>query len=273
MNRSARYCPIALLAVVLAVVPHSRGTAQAADIPTRGPVINIVEWDGGTLPPVFDRSDQLPLTGADIRSLSQHDFSPEQIAKMVGERRFVGDASAAGLIDLKKSGVAPEVIQAVSRHALPPNRALSLTIRLEFEGTSREARKRYLYVIVPDGEIERIFTADLGSVLAGRWRQDTTVDRTDLVLPKHVRQVTFSGEVPLKTYGQKTIRVFTSTRPGIYTSADIPEADVPGIKTYTINYPVSSLLQHCELQVRYKQDPVVPYKWEMVGSYLQCEWH
>ena len=248
-------------------------TARSADLPTGGAIVNIVEWDGGELPPVYARSDQLPFAREDILELIQNDFTPEQIARMVRERRYVGDVSAGALVDLKKSGVAPPVIQAVSRHALPPNRALHLSVRLEFEGTSREARRRYFYIIIPDGEIERIFTADLGGVLSGRWRRDVRVDQTDPLLPRQVRRITFSGEVPLKTYGQKTIRVFTSTRPGIAASADIPEADRPEVREYRIDYPVSSLQQDCQLQVRYRQDALLPYKWQMVGAYLQCEWN
>ena len=262
----------ALLAIVLTAVGLRFGNADA-DVPTRGPVINIVDWDGGDLPPVYERSDQLPLSREDIVSLSQNDFAPSEIARMIQERRFVGDASAEGLIGLKKAGVDAQIIQAVSRHALPPNRALYLTVQIEFEGTSVEARNRYLYVIIPDGDHERIFTADLGAVLAGQWRQDVVVDGTDPLLPKRIRRVTFTGEIPLKTYGQRKIQVFTSARPGIYTSEDIPETDRPQIRNYTIDYPVSSLRQDCRLQIRYRQDILVHHKWQMVGSHMQCEWN
>lgn len=247
-------------------------TGQAADAPAGAGVVNIVSWDGGDLPPVYERSNQLPLGPEDVLHLSRNGFTPQQIVRMVQERRFVGDASADALIDLKKAGVAPEVLQAVSLHALPPNRALNLSIELTFEGTSREARMRYLYVILPDGPHERVFTADLGAVLSGHWHQDVLMDSTDPLLPKQIRRITFSGEIPLKTYGQKKVLVFTSARPGIYTSADVPEADRPGIQEYTLDYPVSSLRRNCLLQVYYKQDAAVPYKWHMVRSHLQCEW-
>lgn len=247
--------------------------AHAADVPTRGPVVNIVEWDGGALPPVYERSDQLPLTREDILNLSRNDFTPEGIVRMVEERRFVGDASPGALIQLKKAGITPEVIQAVSRHALPPNRALTLSIHLEFEGTSAEARRRYLYVVIPDGPYERTFTADIGAVLARRWQRDIVVDQTDPLLPKQVRHVTFSGSVPLKTYGQKEVLVFASTKPDVYTSADIPRADRAGVRKYLMDYPASSLLQDCRLRVRFRQDSVLPYKWQMVGSHLECEWN
>lgn len=272
MREPTSYPFTVLIAVVLVSIGLQVERANA-DVPTRGPVINIVDWDGGDLPPVYERSDQLPLTQEDIVNLSRNDFAPGEIARMIQERRFVGNASAEGLIDLKKAGVDAQVIQAVSRHALPPNRALYLTVQIDFEGASTEARNRYLYVIIPDGDHERIFTADLGAVLAGQWRQDVMVDATDPLLPKRIRRITFTGEIPLKTYGQRQIQVFTSTRPGIYASADIPEADRPKIREYTIDYPACSLQQDCRLLIRYRQDALVPYKWQMVGSNLRCEWN
>lgn len=265
--------PLRALSLIAALSLFLPGAARAGDVPTRGAVVNIVKWDGGELPPVYERSSQLPLTRNDILNLSHNGFAPEAIVRMVRERRFVGNASADALIELRKAGVAPEVVQAVSLHALPPNRALRLTVQLDFEGASREARQRYLYILIPDGPHERIFTADLGTVLAGRWHNDTMVDQTDPVLPRQIRRITFADSIPLKTYGEKTIRVFLSARPDIETSADIPEADRPGVREYRIDYPESSLLQECRLRVRFKQDPVLPYKWKMTGSHIECEWN
>lgn len=260
------------ISLALALAGWSQG-GWTAEIPTRGAVINIVTWDGKNLPPIYERSDQLPLTLEDVINLSRNDFADEAISRMVRERRFAGNASAGALIELKKAGVSQKVIQAISLHALPPNRELTLAIQLEFAGLSREARKRYLYVIIPDGRIERIFTADLGAVLAGNWRRDERVDLTDPLLPKQVRRITFADRVPLKTYGPKTMQVFTSTRPDIFQSADIPEADRAGIREFSFEYPVSSTLQDCRLQVRYRQDVLLPYKWHMEGARFQCEWN
>jgi hypothetical protein len=234
--------------------------------------VNIVEWDGGELPPVYERSDQLPLTREDIIDLSSSDFASDQIARMVVERRFVGDATAEGLIELKRAGVAVDVIEAVSRHALPPNRSLDLTVELYFEGTSTEARRRYLYVIIPDDPLQRVFTADLGAILAGKWQHDVRVDETDPLLPKRIRKVVFSGRVPLKDPGRKRVFVLTSTVPDIHGLDDIQEADRAGMEEHWIDYPSSSLRQDCQLRVRYRQDAVLPHKWRMVGTHLQCEW-
>lgn len=266
MKQQIRIC------LALALAGWSQ-TVWAADVPTRGAVVNIVTWDGKNLPPIYERSDQLPLTLEDVVNLSRNDFDDEAIRRMVQERRFAGDASAGSLIELKKAGVSQKVIQAISLHALPPNRALTLSIQLEFAGLSREARRRYLYVIIPDGPVERIFTADLGAVLAGSWRRDERVDLTDPLLPRQVRRITFADRVPLKTYGVKTMQVFTSTKPDIFQSSDIPAADRAGIREFSFDYPVSSTLQDCRLQVRYRQDVLLPYRWHMAGAHFQCEWN
>ncbi|MDA0748473.1 MAG: hypothetical protein O2954_18295 [bacterium] len=247
------------------------GISTAADIPS--PVVNIVRWDSKDLPPVYERSEQLPLTREDLLTLSRNEFSPETLARMVRQRHYTGDASATALVELKQLGVPPAVIEAVSLHALPPNRFIQLTVQLEFDGTSAESRQRYLYVILPDGNQERIFTADLGTVLAGRWHNDTRVDQTDLLLPRQIRQVSFSDTIPLKSHGAKTLLVVTSTRPDIQSISDIPEADRKNAREYTLNYPVSSLQQDCRLRVRYHQDAVLPHKWEMVSTHLDCEWN
>ena len=42
--------------------------AKPADLPTPGPVVNIVEWDGNELPAVYERSDQLPIGPTDLIS-------------------------------------------------------------------------------------------------------------------------------------------------------------------------------------------------------------
>src|SRR5215472_7808600 len=86
--------------------------------------INVVKWDANALPRVFQRSDQLPLTDEDLVKLAKAGFEARQLVKMIEERRCACDASADGLIRLKQQGVPPDVISAVSLHALRPNRAL-----------------------------------------------------------------------------------------------------------------------------------------------------
>ena len=98
------------------------------------------------------------------------------------------------------------------------------------------------------------------------------MDQTDLLLPKKVRRIAFSATVPLKTYGRKKAMVFTSTRPNIFTSADIPTADRAGVREYEFDYPTSSLQRDCTLQVLHKQDAMVQDRWHLVRTYFECEW-
>ena len=250
----------------------------APNVLEEGRVVNIIDWDGGNLPRLYERSDQLPLKMADVTKLVDNGFSTQAIVKMIQERRCQCDASVDGLVALKKAGAAEAVVQAVSLHALPPNRQLELIITMDFEGlggqdaVSSRARKGYLYLIIPDGDRERVFMGNLQTILAGHWQRDGLVDNTDLLLPKKVRRIVFAAEVPLKTYGPRTALVFTSTKPDIYTSADIPPADRAGVQKYPFDYPESSLQRQCTLQVLHRQDALLADKWHLERAHFQCEW-
>ena len=271
----------AILSLALALPLTAQQSASAAgkgiDPLARGEIFNIVDWDGGALPRRYERSDQLPMSLEDVGKLSAGKFSVAAITKLLEERRCACDASVDALLALKQAGVAEEVIQAVSLHSLPPNRSIGLTISLDFEGlgnqaVSSKARKGYLYLIVPDGDKERIFVGNLQAILAGHWQRDALVDQTDLLLPKKVRRVSFAAEVPLKTYGPKKALVFTSTKPDIYTSADIPEQDRAAVQEFEFDYPSSSLKRTCNLQVLYRQDAMLANRWHLERTHFQCEW-
>ena len=260
------------------------GDAQRINALEEGYVFNIIDWDGGEVPRLYERSDQLPLTLADVRKLSANEFAVEDIVKMIEERRCACDASVDALVELKGAGVAPEVIKAVSLHALGPNRRLGLRIIIDFEGlggaeevggapeVSSSARRGYLYLIVPDGDRERVFLGSLQTILGKKWQRDGLVDNTDLLLPKKVRRIVFESEVPLKTQGAKRAMVFTSTKPDIYTSGDIPAQDREGVQYFEFEYPKSSLQQSCVLQVLYRQDALLADKWQLVRTHFECEW-
>ena len=81
-----------------------------------------------------------------------------------------------------------------------------------------------------------------------------------------------SAEVPLKTHGVKKAMVFTSTRPDIFTSADIPQADRAGVQEFEFEYPATSLQRNCVLQVLHRQDAMLPDKWHLVRTHFECEW-
>ena len=276
---------IAALAALALALPAAAQSSSifhkaTAQLPKGGEfVFNIVDWDGGKLPKrYYERSNQLPMSLADVSKLSANKFSTEAIVKMLEERRCACDASADALVALKKDGISEQVIQAVSLHALPPNRSFGLTISLDFEGlggastVSTQARKGYLYLIVPDDDKERVFIGNLQAILARRWQRDELIDNTDLLLPKKVRRVTFASEVPLKTYGLKKALVFTSTKPDIYTSADIPEADRDGVQEFEFEYPTASVESQCSLQVLYRQDAMLANRWHLERTHFQCEW-
>lgn len=276
----------AYLTAALAVWTGGSAGAQATtpaagagrDLLAEGQIYNIVDWEGGPLPRRYERSDQLPLTLEDVRRLSQSRFSGKSIVKMIEERRCACDASVDALIGLKEAGVPEEVLQAVSLHSLRPNRSVYLAITVDFEGlggnaaVSTQARRGYLYLIVPDGDRERVFFGNLAEILARRPQAAEAVDNTDLLLPRQVRRVLLSAEVPLKVPGPKKALVFTSTRPNIYSSADIPEADRSGAQEYEFEYPASSVQRLCGLQVLYRQDALLPDAWQLVRTHFQCEW-
>ena len=276
-----KYIAIAIIAVLIgtqALTAQQSTSASNADPLARGQLINIIDWDGGTLPKRYERSQQLPMAPEDVKKLSASQFSEEAIIKMLEERRCACDASIAALIDLKEAGVSEAVLQALSLHALPPNRAVELTIHLDFEGLggnkplSTQARQGYLYLIVPDGQRERVFVGNLQQILAGRWQRDGQVDNSDLLLPKQDRRVTFAADVPLKTYGTKKALVFTSTRPNIYGSADLIARERERASEYAFTYPPSSLQSSCALQALYRQDQMLSDKWHLKRTNFQCEW-
>ena len=284
----SRLLPCMALVVILGMLRASTAAGQrgspagstggSIDPLAAGLIHNIVEWDGGELPRRYERSDQLPMSLEDVSKLSASSFSDEAIVKMIRERRCACDASVDALVRLKEAGVSEAVIEAVSLHALAPNRSLFLVITMDFEGlggateVSAKARRGYLYLIIPDGDRERVFLADLQSVVSRRWQHDTMVDRTDLMLERKVRRVTFAAEVPLKTYGPKKALVLTSSRPNIFTSADIPAADRVGVQQYEFDYPSSSLQRICDLQILYRQDQMLPDQWHLVRTNFTCEW-
>ncbi|MDA0334190.1 MAG: hypothetical protein O2782_03390 [bacterium] len=271
-------------AVALVLLGVLSASAQSADTATpggrampAGAVFNIVDWEGGALPAVYERSGQLPLSLAEVVQLHEAKFSDDAITKMLQERRCSCDASVTSLVQLKTAGVSEAVIQAMSLHALAPNRSIDLAIQLDFEGlagaasVSTQARKAYLYLIIPDGERDRVFFGNLQQAL-GRTATRTQVDNTDILLPKVVQRASFVARVPLKTHGPKRALVFASTRPDIYTVADIPAADLKAAQEFTFEYPASSLQSRCSMQALHRQDAMLPGLWHLERSHFECEW-
>ncbi|MBZ4394706.1 hypothetical protein VZQ01_30195 [Myxococcus faecalis] len=234
---------------------------------------NIIQWDPNNLPRIYERSDQLPLTDEELTKLSQAGFEPADLVKMIEERRCACDASADGLIKLKKAGVDKKVLAAVSRHGITPNRELELLITLDFTGESRVAREAFLYFFVEDGDLTRVFTANISELLQRRNRHETNVDRSDILVARTVRRVQLAGRVPLKTYGKHSVMVAASASPTLTHPSQLNAQERSKAQTYTFDYPRASLMSQCRLTAGYRRDAVLAYKWNFEGSRFECEWN
>jgi hypothetical protein len=248
----------------LPVLPFPTGQVQT---------LNLIDWGSNQLPPIYERSDQLPLTDEEVDKLSRAGFTAPQLVKMVQERRCACDASADGLIRLKQAGVAPEVLSAISLHALPPHRALNLLVTLDFTGASREARDAFLYFFVEDGELTRVMSLNIPELLRNQNAHDTTVDRSDILRARLVRRIQLPGSVPLKMYGPHRLMVVSSAKPTLTHPSQLTEQERAKAQVYTFEYPRSSLQSLCRLTAGYRQDAVLAYKWRFEGSRFECEWN
>ncbi|HUM10744.1 MAG TPA: hypothetical protein VLT82_07345 [Myxococcaceae bacterium] len=263
--------------LLVALLAQSRSTAQGPPSfpPGMGSqqAVNMAQWDSNALSPMYERSEQLPLTDAEVTRLSQSGFAPDQLVKMIEERRCACDASAEGLIRLKTSGVDPSVISAVSLHALKPNRALNLEVTLDFSGESRRARNAYLYVFVDDGDLTRVLSANLDELLRRPNAHETTVDTSDYLIPRTVRRIVLPGQLPLKTYGRHTLLVASSASPNLTHPSQLRAQDRAAAQTYLLDYPRASLQSLCRLTAGYRRDAEIADRWRFQGSRFECEWN
>ncbi len=262
-----------LTAALCAQVAPSLPTASRAFPSQSASTVNIVQWDSNKLPRVYERSEQMPLTDDDLVKLAKEGFDAAMLVKMIEERRCACDASAEGMIRLKKSGVPAEVIQAVSLHGLKPNRALSLLVTLDFTGQSREARSNYLYFFVDDGNTTRLFSANLHELLSRKNGFDEQVDKSDFLIARTVRRVQFAGEIPLKTYGKHNVLVASSANPSLSHPSQLRPEELKNSQRYTFDYPRASLENMCRLTVGYRRDELLTYLWRSMGSRFECEWN
>jgi hypothetical protein len=265
--------PIAL-AGLLAVGPVLPSEGYRFPFPAgETSTINILHWDSNQLPPIYQRSDQLPLTDDEVAQLAQGGFDSEEIVKMIEERRCACDASAEGLLRLKQQGVPKDVLSALSLHALRPNRALQLSMTLDFSGDGRSARESFLYLFVDDGKLTRVLTANLNDLLGRQHAHESLVDRSDLLIERKVRRIELAGAVPLKTYGKHTVLVASSGNPTLTHPSQLSELERSKAQTYTLEYPRASLENVCRLTAGYRRDPVLADRWSFQGSRFECEWN
>jgi len=235
--------------------------------------IHLVQWNVQDLPKIYERSSQLPLTDQEVMDLVEAKFSSPMVVKMIEERRCACDASAEGLIRLKKAKVPEDILQAVSLHALKPNRALHFLVNIDFAGNSREARKAYLYFFIEDGELTRVFRADMNELLGRRFVHEEEVDRSDLMIERKVRRIRLGGSVPLKTYGPRQVLVVSSANPSLSHPGQLSEKEKKEAKTYGFDYPRTSLQSVCQLTIAYRQDAALAHQWRLMDSRFQCEWN
>jgi len=278
--------PLFLIASLLTAVsvaaappsPSGSGRVRAGAIPVlpfpgETTTLNLIEWSSNDLPKVYERSDQLPLTDEEVAKLAKAGFDAKQMVKMIEERRCACDASADGLIKLKNQGVPQEVLSAISLHGLQPNRHLDLLLTLDFSGEGNQSRERFLYFFIDDGDLTRVFTANIADMLGRKFAHEKMVDQSDLLIARQVRRVQLAGQVPLKTYGKHTVLVASSGNPTLTHPSQLSAAERSKAQTYTFEYPRVSLENVCRLTAGYRRDVVLAHQWNFMGSRFECEWN
>ena len=150
---------------------------------------------------------------------------------------------------------------------------LDLLVTLDFTGESRTAREAFLYFFVDDGDITRVFTANIPELLRRRNSHETTVDRSDILVARTVRRVQLAGQVPLRTYGKHNVLVVASASPTLTHPSQLTAQELSRAQRYTFDYPRASLQNVCRLTAGYRRDAVLAYKWNFEGSRFECEWN
>jgi hypothetical protein len=263
-----------LLVALLAQAPGP-GSAPPPFPPGPAPqqTTNMGQWDSNALPQVYERSAQPPLTDAEILKLSQSGFGPDQLVRLIEERRCACDASPEGLVRLRAAGMDPAVISAVSTHALRPNRVLNLEVTLDFVGEGRRSRSAYLYVFVDDGELTRVLSANIDDLLRRPNAHETMVDTSDFLIARTVRRIVLPGQLTLKTYGRHTILVASSASPSLTHPSQLKAQDRAAAQVYLFDYPRASLQSLCRLTAGYRRDAEIADRWRFLGSRFECEWN
>lgn len=260
----------------------ARNPGVGLPLPSADQTVNIVQWDMNPLP-VYERSEQMPLTDEDLVKLTAAGFDSATLVKMLQERRCACDASADGLIKLKKQGVAKDVLAAISLHSTPPNRALALAVTIDLAGVgvansapaasgAGVPRSGILYFFIDDGPITRVFTANLAELAQRRFSHERTIDRGDLLLKKEVRRIQLADNVPLKKYGTHKVTVVTSARPNLTLPSQLNAEEKKSAQVFTFDYPRSSLSNMCHLFVGFERDALLADVFKQSESRLECEW-
>ena len=248
----------------LSALPPSGGSQQT---------VNMAGWDSNSLPPVYEKSEQAPLTDDEVRKLTQSGFPTDQVVRMIAERQCACDASVEGLVRLRVAGVDPAIISAVSQHALKPNHTLNLEVTLDFTGESQRSRNAFLYLFVDDGEQTRVMSANIDELLRRPNAHETTVDNSDYFIHHTVRRIVLPGQLNLKTYGRHTLVVASSANPSLTHPSQLKPQDRTAAQVYLFDFPRASLQSLCRLTAGYKRDAKIFDRWRFQGSRFECEWN
>jgi hypothetical protein len=235
--------------------------------------VNLAQWDSHSLPALYERSEQPPVTDQDVSKLTQAGFPPDQLVRLIAERQCACDASPEGLIRMRVAGVDPSVISAVSRYALRPNGLLNLEVTLDFTGESRRARNAYLYVFVDDGDVTRVMSTNVDELLRRPNAHETTIDNSDILITRTVRRIVLPGQLQLKTYGRHTLVVASSASPSLTHPSQLKSQDRSAAQVYLFDYPRASLQSLCRLTAGYRRYAQITDRWRFQGSRFECEWN
>jgi len=235
--------------------------------------VNLSQWDSNSLPPVYERSEQPPLTDQDVSKLTQAGFPPDQLVRLIAERQCACDASPEGLVRMRVAGVDTSVISAVSKYALKPNGALNLEVTLDFTGESRRARNAYLYVFIDDGDVTRVMSTNIDELLRRPNAHETTIDNSDILITRTVRRIVLPGQLLLKTYGRHTLVIASSASPSLTHPSQLKSQDRSAAQVYLFDYPRASLQSLCRLTAGYRRDAQIVDRWRFQGSRFECEWN
>ena len=117
-----------------------------------------------------------------------------------------------------------------------------------------------------------MLTANVDDLLHRSNAHESLVDRSDLLIERSVRRIVLPGDVALKTYGPHRVMVVSSARPTLTHPSQLTPQERANARTYTFDYPRSSLQSVCRLDAGYKRDAELTDRWRFVGSRFECEW-
>jgi hypothetical protein len=245
-------------------VPFPTGSTQT---------IHIVDWTGSNFPTTHPKTGQPPLSNADLVEMSQGGLGKDAIVHMIEERGCACDVSARALVRLKKAGVHDDVIAAASLQALPPNKAIDITVTVDF-GLKDGIRKTQdsLYFFVDDVEFTRSFVVSTDELVTRRYPTEDLVDKSDPLLERVVRRVRFKGSVPLRSPGTHSLLVALSRNPSLSHPSELSTAERDAARVHTFTYPDASVRRDCRLHVAIDRDQVLDNRLLLRGSGFECEW-